>query len=88
MISTLVLIYLGRTRHDYTIRAKFIKFQIVDPEICSILIFLKGLELASRPHFSEKYFCYILLTDLHCLVASTSGDIGQHMYCNYLLSNL
>ena len=60
MVSTLLLINFGRTRFDYTVNSKFIKFQIADPEIFSILIFLKDLELASRPHFvyyfSRKIF--------------------------------
>ena len=49
--------YSGRPRHDYTIKAQFIKFQIVDPEIYSILIFLKGLKLVS--HFVYYILCII-----------------------------
>ena len=65
---------------------------IVDPEIFSILIFFKEPRTSFSTTFCVLFFkkniCYILLTDLDCLVASTSGDIGQHAYCNYLLSNL
>ena len=60
MVITLLLINFGRIRFDYPANSKFIKFHIVDPEIFSILIFLKDLELASRPHFvyyfSRKIF--------------------------------
>ena len=56
---------------------KFITFQTVDPEICSMLIFHKRfcdqpLHLILRSIFQEKYFSYyILLSDqislFHCL---------------------
>ena len=41
MISTLVLIYFGRARLGHTIKINFIIFQIVDPDIGSILNFYK-----------------------------------------------
>ena len=50
-------------------KKKFITFQTVDPEMCSILIFYKMVwdwlfHHALRMIFQEKYFsCYILLTD-------------------------
>ena len=42
MISTLVLINFGRPRPGHTIKTNFLKFQTVDPEICSILTFYKS----------------------------------------------
>ena len=40
--------------------------------------------------FHEKYFSfYVLLTDskFNCLLAFTSWNIGQYLYCNYLFPN-
>ena len=37
MVSNLVLIYFGRPRLGHTIKTNLITFQILDPEICSIL---------------------------------------------------
>ena len=41
VITTLVLIYFGRPLLGHIIKTNFISFQIVDPKICSILIFYK-----------------------------------------------
>ena len=37
------LLYFGGPRLGHTIKIKCIQFQTVDPEICSILIFLKRI---------------------------------------------
>ena len=35
--------------------------------------------------FREKFFsCYILLADHISLIAFTSLDLGQYVYCNYI----
>ena len=39
VVNTLVLIYFVRSRLRNSTKTNFITFQIVDPEICSILIF-------------------------------------------------
>ena len=39
-----------------------------------------------KDNISLVIFCY--LTKFHCLVVFTSWDIGQYMYCNYLLTRL
>ena len=63
--------------------------------------FLKNIYggIASENSFSST-FCkwffnknvphvmFYYLTKFHCLVAFTSWDIGQHLYCNYLLTRL
>ena len=41
MVTILVLIYFGRPQLGYTIKANFITFQTVDPDICPVLIFYK-----------------------------------------------
>ena len=41
MISTLVLIYLGRPRLEHTVKTNFITIHTIDPDICSILILYK-----------------------------------------------
>ena len=41
MVRTIVLLNFGRFRLGLTIQTIFITFQTVDPEICSILIFMK-----------------------------------------------
>ena len=51
------------------------------------------LALVSLPrfphHFWKKYFaCYILLTEVHCLLAFSLWDIGQYLYCSCLLTRL
>ena len=80
MVSILVLISFGRPQFGYTVKTNFIMFQIIDQEICSILIFhKKGVGLASPPHFvyifQEKYFpCDTMLT----VLVSSSG-------CLYIL---
>ena len=54
----------------------------------------RGLELVFLPHFlhsfsKKSYFsCYRPLTKFHGLVAFTSGDIGQYVYCNCLSTRL
>ena len=42
--------YFGRAQLGHKIKRNYITFQTVDPEMCSIFIFLKGLGLAS-PRF-------------------------------------
>ena len=37
--STLVSVYSGNSRPGYTIKTNRIKFQTVDPEICSISVY-------------------------------------------------
>ena len=52
MVSTLVLIYFGRPPLGRTIiKTNFITVQIVDPEICSNLIFIKGSGTSSSTKF-------------------------------------
>ena len=59
----------GRPPQGHTIKTNFITFQTVDPEICSILIFLqKNMGPACPPYFvdefSRKIFLMLfLLTD-------------------------
>ena len=94
MVSSLVLKYLGRLRLGYTTKTNFMTFQTVEPEIYWILIFLwKGLGLASHQIlcFLKKNIFYVIfyqLTQFHSLVVFTSGDIGQYVYYDYLLSSL
>ena len=52
----------------------------------------KGLGIVSPPHFmcdfSRKTLLKLYsinLTKFYCLIAFTSWDIGQYMYCNCLL---
>ena len=54
-----------------------------------------GLELVSLPYFQHdfwrKIFLFVLfyqLTKLHCLVAFSSWDIEQYVYCNSFLTRL
>ena len=42
MVSTLILIYLGKRRLGHAMKTNFITFETVDPEKCSILIFYEG----------------------------------------------
>ena len=52
MVSTLISIYFGSARLGRAIKANCIKFQTVDPEKWSILIFeKKGLEQVYLPYF-------------------------------------
>ena len=52
----------------------------------------KSLGIVSPPHFvydfSRKMFhdIFCLLTKFHCIIAFTSGDIGQYVYRNCLLT--
>ena len=56
VISTLVLIYFGRSPLRHTIKTKYLTFQTVDPEIFCVLVFLeKGLGLPSPPHFMYDF---------------------------------
>ena len=55
----------------------------------------RSLKLVSQPHFlhiflkkSISIMIFYWLTKFHCLVAFTSWDIGQYMYCNCLLTRL
>ena len=55
----------------------------------------KGLEIISVPHFvhgfSNKNISHVIfywLTKLHCLIAFTSWDIDQYVYCNCLFRRL
>ena len=54
----------------------------------------KGLELASLPHFLHDFWrntylvIFYSLAKFHRLVAFTSWDIGQYVYCNCLLTRL
>ena len=77
------------------IRTNCIKLQIIDPEICSILIFQKRIQDQFIHQilciiFQETFCtCYILLMiKFHCLMTITSGDIGQQLYYNQLLTRL
>ena len=57
MVSTLVLIYFGRPPLGRTIiKTNFITVQIVDPEICSNLIFIKGSGTSSSTKFCICFF--------------------------------
>ena len=65
------------------IKTNCIKLQIINPEICSFLVFQKRIKDQFVHHilciiFQEKIFIsYILLmTKFHCLMTFTSGDIG------------
>ena len=49
MFSTLALIYFHKPRLGNAIKTNFIAFQTADPEICSILIFLKRVWEFSNP---------------------------------------
>ena len=51
MIGAIVLIHIGRLPLGHTIKTNFIIFQTVDPQTCSILMFLMGLGLVSPPRF-------------------------------------
>ena len=65
MASTLVSVYVGSLQLGYTIETNSIKFQIVDPETCTILIFfkLRLTSLSSRfltlPKKSREKFKYV-----------------------------
>ena len=55
----------------------------------------KGLGLGSVPHFVYDFFkrnvSHVTLYQLakcHCLIAFTSGDIGQYVYYHCLLNRL
>ena len=61
MVSNVVSVYFGSPPLEYSIKTNCIKTLTVDPEICSIFIFLKkGLGLGSPlnfvHHFSKKIF--------------------------------
>ena len=54
--------HLIRPRLGHTIETSFIKFENVDPEICSILMFWKkSLGLAPPPHFAYDFSRRIFL---------------------------
>ena len=91
-LSILVLTYFGGPWFGH--RIKFVTFQTVDPEVCSILIF----RIASGNSFSTT-FCvwffkkkmFLVLYSINwanCLIAFTSWDIGQYVYCDYLIIRL
>ena len=67
--STLISIYLGSPQLGQTIKTNYIKFQTVDPEICSISVFWRRARDWFLHHilcmiFWDKYFSfYLLLTD-------------------------
>ena len=62
MVNTLVSIYFGSPQFIQTIKTNGINFQAVDPEIFSILIFLKkGLGPVSPPHFGYDFSRQVLL---------------------------
>ena len=52
----------------------------------------RGLGLVSLTHFPHSFWrkisllMFYYLTKFHCLVTFTSWDIGQYVYCNYLLT--
>ena len=55
----------------------------------------KGLGIVSPPHCIYVFFnknvshvTFYQLTKFHCLIAFTSGDIGQYVYGNSLLTKL
>ena len=55
MIGAIVLIHIGRLPLGSTIKTNFIIFQTVDPQTCSILMFLMGLGLVSSPRFPYDF---------------------------------
>ena len=67
--STLMSIYLGSPQLGQTIKTNYIKFQTVDPEICSVSVFWRRARDWFLHHilcmiFWDKYFSfYLLLTD-------------------------
>ena len=56
MASTLFFTYFGRLQRGHKITKNFITFQIVDPEIYSILIFYKGSGTNFSSTFCVRYF--------------------------------
>ena len=49
----------------------------------------KGLGIASSPGFFKENVSHVILyelTKLHCLIAFTSRDIGQYVYCSCFLT--
>ena len=58
VVNTSVLIYLDKPQIGHTMKTNFIKFQTVDLEIYSILIFYKNI---SPPHFVYHFSRKILL---------------------------
>ena len=89
MVSTLVLIYFSKAQLEHTMKTAFKPFQTVNPEMCSILNFYIFNSFIFKMIFQKKYFsCYVLLTDqisLSCFFYLR--DIGQYVYCNFLLSS-
>ena len=57
--------------------------------ILSIFNKKRDLELVSLPHFLHNFWRKIFLfIFLYCLVVLTFWDIGQYVYCSYLLTRL
>ena len=53
--------------------------------------FRTSLRVSFSTRFFKKIFCFVMfyyLTKFHSLVAFTSWDIWQYVYCNYLLTRL
>ena len=52
----------------------------------------KGLGIVSPPHFkydfSRKLFIFYYLSKFHGLIAFTSWDVGEYVYCDCLLARL
>ena len=69
MVSTLILINFGIPQRGHTIKVNCVKLQIVDPEPCSISIFLgKGVGLVS-----PLYFLYDFSRKIFLVLYSTKG---------------
>ena len=95
-ISFNIFLYLGRPSFGHVIKTNY-KISVYDREMCCILIWF--LIRSSGTGFSttfcvwlfKKHIChatFYYVTKFHCLVAFTSRDIRQYVYCSYLFPGL
>ena len=75
--------------------SNYMKTELLLPHVKLFKKLKRSLKLVFWPHFlhiflkkSISIIIFYWLIKFHCLVAFTSWDIGQYMYCNYLLTRL
>ena len=78
MASALVLTYFGRPPLGHIKKINFIKFQTVDPEMCSVLIFIKG----SGTSFPTTFCAWIFKKNILHIIS------GQLIKFHYLVAGL
>ena len=88
----LILIYFSSPWLGHTVKADCIEFQTADQAICPILFLRKGPGTSFSTAYCvllfKKNIPYVMLLadEIYRLIAFTSSDIEQYLYCNYFFS--